>query len=149
LPNCLRHIVAWTELDESKTFGLTAEFVGYDARRDWLVAPVSKQLKQTVISDAVPEISNIELCHVFSLFVEVNLRSSQAGTLLYRNAGATVRAWRPAALQDLGLWRATDIVGGFHAWRATGLPTVPPSKVSWGDPILTLIRLATNIVLVI
>jgi rhodanese-related sulfurtransferase len=22
-----------------------------------------------------------------------------------------------AALQDLGLWRATDIVGGFHAWR--------------------------------
>jgi rhodanese-related sulfurtransferase len=30
-----------------------------------------------------------------------------------------------AALQDLGLWRATDIVGGFHAWRATGLPIVP------------------------
>jgi rhodanese-related sulfurtransferase len=28
-----------------------------------------------------------------------------------------------ATLQDLGLWRATDIVGGFHAWRATGLPT--------------------------
>lgn len=35
-----------------------------------------------------------------------------------------------AALQDLGLWRATDIVGGFQAWRAAGLPTVPPSKVS-------------------
>ncbi len=30
-----------------------------------------------------------------------------------------------AALQDLGLWRATDIVGGFHAWRTTGLPIVP------------------------
>ena len=30
------------------------------------------------------------------------------------------------ALQDLGLWRATDVVGGFHAWRATGLPIVPP-----------------------
>jgi rhodanese-related sulfurtransferase/mannose-6-phosphate isomerase-like protein (cupin superfamily) len=37
-----------------------------------------------------------------------------------------------AALQDLGLWRATDIVGGFHAWRASGLPTVPPSKISEG-----------------
>jgi rhodanese-related sulfurtransferase len=37
-----------------------------------------------------------------------------------------------AALQDLGLWRATDIVGGFHAWRATGLPTVPPNEIS-GD----------------
>jgi rhodanese-related sulfurtransferase/mannose-6-phosphate isomerase-like protein (cupin superfamily) len=35
-----------------------------------------------------------------------------------------------AALQDLGLWRATDVVGGFHAWRATGLPIVPPSKAS-------------------
>ncbi len=35
-----------------------------------------------------------------------------------------------AALQDLGLWRATDVVGGFHAWRASGLPTVPPCKAS-------------------
>ena len=32
-----------------------------------------------------------------------------------------------AALQSLGLWRATDIVGGFRAWRATGLPIVPPN----------------------
>ncbi|WP_158792135.1 rhodanese-like domain-containing protein [Granulicella sp. L60] len=31
-----------------------------------------------------------------------------------------------AALQDLGLWRATDMVGGFHAWRALGLPIVSP-----------------------
>jgi rhodanese-related sulfurtransferase/mannose-6-phosphate isomerase-like protein (cupin superfamily) len=30
-----------------------------------------------------------------------------------------------AALQDLGLWRATDIVGGFHAWHASGLPILP------------------------
>jgi rhodanese-related sulfurtransferase/mannose-6-phosphate isomerase-like protein (cupin superfamily) len=28
-----------------------------------------------------------------------------------------------AALQDLGLWRATDMVGGFRAWSAAGLPT--------------------------
>jgi rhodanese-related sulfurtransferase len=32
-----------------------------------------------------------------------------------------------AALQDLGLWRATDLVGGFHAWRAMGLPVQEPS----------------------
>jgi rhodanese-related sulfurtransferase len=37
-----------------------------------------------------------------------------------------------AALQNLGLWRATDIVGGFHAWRASGLPTVPPCEISGG-----------------
>ena len=29
-----------------------------------------------------------------------------------------------AALQDLGLTRATDLDGGFHAWREAGLPTV-------------------------
>jgi len=28
-----------------------------------------------------------------------------------------------AALQDLGLHRATDLDGGFAAWRAAGLPT--------------------------
>jgi rhodanese-related sulfurtransferase/mannose-6-phosphate isomerase-like protein (cupin superfamily) len=35
-----------------------------------------------------------------------------------------------AALQDLGLWRATDLAGGFQAWRAAGLPTLPPGKAS-------------------
>jgi len=29
-----------------------------------------------------------------------------------------------AALQDLGLHRATDLAGGIRAWRAAGLPTV-------------------------
>ena len=28
-----------------------------------------------------------------------------------------------AALQELGLWRATDVIGGFRAWREAGLPT--------------------------
>jgi rhodanese-related sulfurtransferase len=28
-----------------------------------------------------------------------------------------------ASLQDLGLHRATDLVGGFHAWKAAKLPT--------------------------
>ncbi len=30
-----------------------------------------------------------------------------------------------AALQDIGLSRATDIIGGFRAWADQGLPTVP------------------------
>jgi rhodanese-related sulfurtransferase len=30
-----------------------------------------------------------------------------------------------ASLQDLGLSRATDLDGGFAAWRAAGLPTKP------------------------
>ena len=35
-----------------------------------------------------------------------------------------------AALQDLGLWHAMDVVGGFQAWRAAGLPVVPSSNAS-------------------
>lgn len=33
-----------------------------------------------------------------------------------------------ATLQDLGFARATDLVGGFRAWRAAGLPWVPPGR---------------------
>ncbi len=38
-----------------------------------------------------------------------------------------------AALQDLGLFRATDVIGGFAAWRIAGLPVLgptPPSRPS-------------------
>jgi rhodanese-related sulfurtransferase len=31
-----------------------------------------------------------------------------------------------AALKDLGLGRSTDVIGGFQAWAAAGLPTTPP-----------------------
>jgi rhodanese-related sulfurtransferase len=31
-----------------------------------------------------------------------------------------------AALQDLGISRATDLAGGFRAWRAAGLPVTFP-----------------------
>ena len=30
-----------------------------------------------------------------------------------------------AALQELGLTRATDMIGGFEAWRDRGLPVLP------------------------
>ena len=34
-----------------------------------------------------------------------------------------------AMLQDLGLTHATDLVGGFQAWRAAGLPVRPLYRV--------------------
>ena len=34
------------------------------------------------------------------------------------------------ALQDLGLCHATDMIGGFQAWRAMGLPIISPGKAS-------------------
>jgi rhodanese-related sulfurtransferase len=33
-----------------------------------------------------------------------------------------------AALQDIGLARATDVIGGYAAWEAAGLPTAAPSS---------------------
>jgi rhodanese-related sulfurtransferase len=35
-----------------------------------------------------------------------------------------------ASLHDLGLRRATDMVGGFHAWADAGLPTAPASAAA-------------------
>jgi rhodanese-related sulfurtransferase len=31
-----------------------------------------------------------------------------------------------ATLRDLGVGRATDLIGGFRAWKAAGLPVEPP-----------------------
>ncbi len=33
-----------------------------------------------------------------------------------------------AALQDLGLSKATDVAGGFQAWAACGLPIIAPTR---------------------
>jgi rhodanese-related sulfurtransferase len=37
-----------------------------------------------------------------------------------------------AALQELGLRRATDLDGGFQAWRRAGLPTAPGPALAGG-----------------
>lgn len=38
-----------------------------------------------------------------------------------------------ASLQDLGLHRATDLAGGFVAWRAAGLPVLRPAGPTRSD----------------
>jgi rhodanese-related sulfurtransferase len=37
-----------------------------------------------------------------------------------------------AALQDIGLAGATDLAGGFAAWRAAGLPVIAPGSTDPG-----------------
>ncbi|TNY36556.1 rhodanese-like domain-containing protein [Thermomonospora catenispora] len=39
-----------------------------------------------------------------------------------------------ASLQDLGLSRATDVIGGYRAWRAVGLPTTGAPWPAEPDP---------------
>ncbi len=34
-----------------------------------------------------------------------------------------------ASLQELGLFRATDVIGGFAAWRIAGLPVLGPTPL--------------------
>lgn len=38
-----------------------------------------------------------------------------------------------ASLQELGLVLAADIIGGFHAWRAAGLPATLPTRLAQLD----------------
>ncbi|GGO55053.1 sulfurtransferase [Streptomyces daqingensis] len=38
------------------------------------------------------------------------------------------------SLRELGLHRATDLDGGFQAWRAAGLPLLPPVRPAKDDP---------------
>lgn len=38
------------------------------------------------------------------------------------------------SLQDVGLYRATDMVGGFLAWQAAGLPTVAATAPAGPEP---------------
>jgi rhodanese-related sulfurtransferase len=39
-----------------------------------------------------------------------------------------------ARLQSLGLHRATDVIGGFEAWRDAGLPIEPPGRQGTDPP---------------
>jgi rhodanese-related sulfurtransferase len=47
--------------------------------------------------------------------------SHDVRVIVFCNEGYT-SSLAAAALQELGLHRATDLVGGFRAWQAAGLP---------------------------
>jgi rhodanese-related sulfurtransferase len=56
----------------------------------------------------------------------VDEASYDAHVVLFCNEGYA-SSLAAVALQDLGVWRATDIVGGFRAWRDTRLAVIPPT----------------------
>jgi len=51
--------------------------------------------------------------------------SYDAWIVLFCNEGYA-SSLAAASLQELGLMMATDIIGGYRAWRALGLPVTPP-----------------------
>jgi rhodanese-related sulfurtransferase len=59
----------------------------------------------------------------------LDLASYDLQVIVVCNEGYT-SSLAAAALQELGIWRATDIVGGYRAWRAAGLPTTAGTALS-------------------
>jgi rhodanese-related sulfurtransferase len=57
------------------------------------------------------------------------IHSHEQAVILFCNEGYS-SSLAAATLQRIGLHRATDMVGGFQAWRAAGLPTIDPSQKS-------------------
>jgi len=55
--------------------------------------------------------------------------SHELPVILFCNEGYA-SSLAAVALHDLGLHHATDLIGGFQAWRAAGLPVTPPT----GEP---------------
>ena len=51
--------------------------------------------------------------------------SYDAWIVLFCNEGYA-SSLAAASLQELGLTMATDMIGGYRAWRALGLPVTPP-----------------------
>ncbi len=53
--------------------------------------------------------------------------SYDAWIVLFCNEGYA-SSLAAASLQELGVSMATDMIGGYRAWRALGLPVTPPSE---------------------
>jgi rhodanese-related sulfurtransferase len=53
----------------------------------------------------------------------LGMASYDLGVIVVCNEGYT-SSLAAAALQELGVWRATDIIGGYRAWRSARLPTL-------------------------
>jgi rhodanese-related sulfurtransferase len=81
--------------------------------------------EQRVTDGAIPGAIVVSLNHLewrFDPTSEFRLdvaRDHDVEVILYCDEGSSLAA---ARLHDLGLHEATDVIGGFRAWRAAGLP---------------------------
>jgi rhodanese-related sulfurtransferase len=102
----------------------------YDAQRDGAVLVDTRPVAQRRADGAIPGALVVERNHLewrFDPRSDARLPVADRYDLLVVvicNEGYS-SSLAAAALQDLGLYRATDLIGGMVAWRAEGLP------VSW------------------
>lgn len=89
------------------------------------IRPTSQRVRTGIIPDALVVERNV-LEWRFDPTSDTRLPIANRYDLqviLYCEEGWT-SSLAAAALQDLGLYRATDLAGGISAWRTAGLPTV-------------------------
>jgi rhodanese-related sulfurtransferase len=101
----------------------------YRAQRDGAVLVDIRPVAQRVASGQIPDAIVVErnvLEWRFDPASDARLPIADRYDLpviVYCEEGYT-SSLAAAALQDLGLFRATDLIGGIAAWRAAGLPVV-------------------------
>ena len=96
----------------------------HDEREQDGVIPGSVHVPRSVLEWRVDENSG---------FSNPNVAQRELELVLVCNEGYS-SSFAAAALRELGFSRASDLAGGFQAWRAAGLPTMPAPPRDAGLP---------------
>lgn len=102
----------------------------YDAQRAGAVVvdirpPINRESEGSIPGALVVDRNVLEWRFDPACDARIAIASYDLQVVVVCNEGYT-SSLAAAALHDLGVVRATDLVGGYRAWRAAGLPTVRP-----------------------
>jgi rhodanese-related sulfurtransferase len=102
-------------LARAVTGSVLVDLRSYDERERDGVIPGSVHVPRSVLEWRVDASSGFSNAHLVDPALELILVCHEG----YSSSFAA------ATLRTLGFWRAADLAGGFHAWSAAGLPTMP------------------------
>jgi len=111
----LRRVTATEAFEEQQRGALLVDTRTYEQRRERGVIPGALVIDRTVFEWRLDPASP---SHV----PEVGDHEARIVVVCREGYSSSLAA---ASLQDLGLRRATDVIGGFNAWEAAGLPVEP------------------------
>jgi len=114
----LQRLTPRQAFDEQGRGAVLVDTRTYEQRRDRGVIPGALVIDRTVFEWRLDPTSP---SHV----PEVNDHQAWVIVICRQGYSSSLAA---ASLQDLGLRRATDVIGGFDAWEAEGLPVRPFSE---------------------
>ena len=111
----LRRVTARQAFEEQRSGALLVDTRTYEQRRERGVIPGALVIDRTVFEWRLDPASP---SHV----PEVGDHDARIIVICREGYSSSLAA---AGLQDLGLRGATDVIGGFDAWEAQGLPVAP------------------------